>query len=326
MVHDDKASCSNRQQIDVDQLLAKKKADAFIWHDDHFAYVVTFTEDVCIKIHRTAQARLGICGERPILTESVYQGMRNIGNNEASQRREHAVYTANFGLTERAQKSTRFCIGRRSKLIDALLGCHCWGKVRTNAVRNTHSCSSVVKPLYTTKFRPIFDDPNLQQFDRWYGERDNGLGPGCPRFTPGNKYENRETVQVPCPLVSSIMRPLDTEETQAVLFEEQLRTISEWKLLNALHSIPYGTTASIVASNLTDACKYGESVGKKLPCWSLCCPFPKGACGIQKTKGLHDDGNAGIIPGIWSSILGDPDVVLRSISPNTEIFFRASTD
>jgi hypothetical protein len=61
MVHDNKAGCSaTRQQIEVDWLLAKKNADAFIRHDDHFAYVVAFTEDVCRKIHQKAQARLGI--------------------------------------------------------------------------------------------------------------------------------------------------------------------------------------------------------------------------------------------------------------------------
>jgi hypothetical protein len=48
MVHDNKATCSRtRQQIDADWLLAKKKANEFIWHDDHFAYVVAFAEDVC---------------------------------------------------------------------------------------------------------------------------------------------------------------------------------------------------------------------------------------------------------------------------------------
>jgi hypothetical protein len=118
-------------------LLAKKNADAFIWHNNHFAYVIAFTEDVCNKIHQKAQARLGIM-EDSILTESVYQGRkRYIGNHEASsQKREYAVYTANFGLTERSQKSTRKCKSERSQLIiDTFLVCHHWGKVQeTEAV------------------------------------------------------------------------------------------------------------------------------------------------------------------------------------------------
>jgi ABC-type lipopolysaccharide export system ATPase subunit len=72
MVHDDKASCTTRQQIDVDWLLAKKNADAFIWHDNPFAYVVAFTEqDVCKKIRQKAQARLGIMVDSN-LREYVY--------------------------------------------------------------------------------------------------------------------------------------------------------------------------------------------------------------------------------------------------------------
>jgi hypothetical protein len=99
MVHDHKAHCSTRQQIDVEWLLAKKKADApFIWHNNHFAYVFAFTEEVCKKIHQKAQARLGIIGDDSILTESVYQEMRNTirNNEEASQKREECdVSTAN---------------------------------------------------------------------------------------------------------------------------------------------------------------------------------------------------------------------------------------
>jgi hypothetical protein len=66
MVHDNKACCSTRQQIDVNWLLAKKKVDAFIWHNNHFAYVVAFTEDIWKKIHQKAQARLGIIGDNSI--------------------------------------------------------------------------------------------------------------------------------------------------------------------------------------------------------------------------------------------------------------------
>jgi hypothetical protein len=60
-------------QIDVDCLLAKKKADAFIWHDDHFAYGVAFTEEVSKKIHQKAQVRLGLTEDSAITAESVYQ-------------------------------------------------------------------------------------------------------------------------------------------------------------------------------------------------------------------------------------------------------------
>ena len=168
MVHGDEARCSTRQQIDVDWLLAKKKAAEFIWHGDHSAYyhVVAFTEDTCKKIHQKAQARWGSIGDNSILTESVYQGMRSLSNNEASQKRECAMYTANLGLTERAQKSTRhWKEGRMIKVIDTLLGCHCWGNLQTEAVQHSHLCSSIVQPLYKTKLLPIFVDPQLPQYN-----------------------------------------------------------------------------------------------------------------------------------------------------------------
>jgi hypothetical protein len=41
-----------------------------------------------------------------IVEEDVYKGLRNTGNNKAGQKREYVVYAANFGLTERPQKST----------------------------------------------------------------------------------------------------------------------------------------------------------------------------------------------------------------------------
>jgi hypothetical protein len=143
MVHGDEARCSTRQQIDVDWLLAKKKAAEFIWHGDHSAYyhVVAFTEDTCKKIHQKAQARWGSIGDNSILTESVYQGMRSLGNNEASQKSECAMYTLpTLDLVKCAQKSTRHCKGGTSKLIETLLGCRCWGKLQTEAVQHSHSC------------------------------------------------------------------------------------------------------------------------------------------------------------------------------------------
>jgi hypothetical protein len=70
-------------------------------------------------------------------------------------------------------------------------------------------------------------------------------------------------MQVPCPLVCYIIHTIDTQNAEAVVFEEKLRTISEWKLLNAIYLIPYSTTASIVASILTEACKYAKALGEK---------------------------------------------------------------
>jgi hypothetical protein len=61
-----------RQQIDIDWLLAKnKKAGAFVWHDNHFTYVlVAFTEDVCKNIHHGKQ-KIGDYGRLTPLEQSM---------------------------------------------------------------------------------------------------------------------------------------------------------------------------------------------------------------------------------------------------------------
>lgn len=62
-----------------------------------------------------------------------------------------------------------------------------------------------------------------------------------------------------------------------------------------------------------------------LPFQSLCRPLPKGAIGIQRTKALHDDGNSALIPGIWTSLLGDDVVVLWFAGQRFNISFRTMT-
>ena len=41
-------------------------------------------------------------------------------------------------------------------------------------------------------------------------------------------------------------------------------------------------------------------------------------------KELHDDGNAAIIPGMWTSVKGDRKVVLRFVGKGLNHFFRTS--
>jgi hypothetical protein len=88
-------------------------------------------------------------------------------------------------------------------------------------------------------------------------------------------------------------------------------TVSEWLLLNVFFILPYGSIAEVAASNLKHACKYLASLGNPLPFESACRPLPKGATGLQQVKELHDDGNAAVIPGIWTSLIGDETVVFR---------------
>jgi hypothetical protein len=125
-------------------------------------------------------------------------------------------------------------------------------------------------------------------------------------------------MQVPCPLVCSIIHTIDLENTKALIFEDKLITISEWKLLNAVYLVPHGTIACVAASNLTEACKYGKIIGKTLPCWPFAGHFPKGHVEFNEPKLFM----------MMEMLESFPEYgdIGRPQSPNAEIFFHASTD
>jgi hypothetical protein len=101
--------------------------------------------------------------------------------------------------------------------------------------------------------------------------------------------------------------------------------LSEWILSNVFFVLPYGTTGAIAAQQMKTACdQVSKKKGHNLPCVSLCRVLPKGAIGTQQVKELHDDGNAGVIPGIWTSVVGDERVVLRFLGRGMNSFFRAT--
>jgi hypothetical protein len=52
--------------IDVDQLLIKTSADAFVLHGTNLVYVLTFSETVCVELHQLAQAKTGLSLAFPI--------------------------------------------------------------------------------------------------------------------------------------------------------------------------------------------------------------------------------------------------------------------
>jgi hypothetical protein len=80
----------------------------------------------------------------------------------------------------------------------------------------------------------------------------------------------------------------------------------------------------LAAKQLSSTCLYAKSIVKRLPCHASCCPLPKGAIGIQRTKDLHNDGNLAVILGIWTSVWGDPNVVIRFVAKSFNIYFRTS--
>jgi hypothetical protein len=50
------------------------------------------------------------------------------------------------------------------------------------------------------------------------------------------------------------------------------------------------------------------------------------ATGLQQVKELHDDGNAAIIPEIWTSLIGDETVVIRFCGCGFNMFFTCSAN
>jgi hypothetical protein len=134
-----------------------------------------------------------------------------------------------------------------------------------------------------------------------------------PRFAPGDRLEQRYKFKVPAPLKSSLPPSGDAKLVAAARFESGAHTMSEWMLCNVLCSLPYGIAAALASNQLKAASDHGQSKSLPLPCQSLCRPLQKGAIGIQRAKALHDDGNSALIPGMWTSLLGDEAVVLRFI-------------
>jgi hypothetical protein len=117
----------------------------------------------------------------------------------------------------------------------------------------------------------------------------------------------------------------DKKLVAAATFESGARTISEWMLCNVLCSLPHGTVASLAANQRKAASDCGISRSLLLPCQSLSRPLPKGAIVIQRTKALHNDGNLSLIPGIWTSLLGDEAVALSFIGRHFNVHFSSTT-
>jgi len=77
--------------------------------------------------------------------------------------------------------------------------------------------------------------------------------------------------------------------------------------------------------NLQKACSMAASYGQSMPCASLCRALPKGAVGLQHVKELHDDGNAAVIPGVWTSVIGNETVSLKFLGRGMN-YSLAATD
>ena len=192
----DSSSTATRQQqvvVDIDNLLEKEQADIYVLHDKCMVYVVTFSSDVCSKIYLVAAETTDISVQ---LNEEIIGGIKAVGNSDQMQKSEEAVYTANYGATIRPQRSTLKTKSQRTKDINDAVGCPRGGTI-TSSVAFPFSVSTPVRHLYLSEFLPVYSAPDLDDCDRWYSVRPNKKRARVPRFTDGNRLEERQTLKLP---------------------------------------------------------------------------------------------------------------------------------
>jgi hypothetical protein len=183
--------------------------------------------------------------------------------------------------------------------------------------------------LYHDDFFPYFFREGLSNEDCWYGNWDNGKHSRIPQFSMKHTgLETRTHMKVFHPMRSSLPEATTNKcLVAAAEMECRFQTLSEWMLANVLYALPYGTTGFIAKGNLekTSALSLQCNGVGGLPCQSLCRALSKGAVGLQQVKALHDDGNATIIPGVWTSVIGDSSVCLHFVGRGTNYYFSATT-
>ena len=311
---------SKMPEGNVDKLMMNTNSSGCVIHGETLVYVATFTESVCAEIAALAEQNTGFTYQS---TDEAIEGVKEIANSDEMQANECAVYTANFGLTCRPQRSTAKSTNATTLALDAAIGAPRGGHVACPSLR--YSLTSAVASIYHQEFYPYFKNPELPLADRWYDKGKNRNQARTPRFSShGRNLETRSQLKVFHPMRTSVPASFEHQQNAAAEMECRFRTLSEWIMANVFYPLPYGTTGFIAKDNLEKASGLSARKGYNLPCQSLCRPLPKGAVGIQRVKELHDDGNAAIIPGVWTSIIGDPTVCLRFVACRMNYFFTAT--
>jgi hypothetical protein len=323
------SSCAGQLAVvDVDCLVLKEQADICVLHDKHMVHVATFSPQVCSKerIYSNAAETVDVSVE---LDEEIIGGIKAVGNSDAMQkRRKQCGQPIRHGAAVRPQQSTSHTKPtRRSRGINEAVGCPRGSTISASSSLFPFSASTPVGDLCCLEFLPVCNTPGLDEGNRWCSVRPNKKRARVARFTQGNRLEQRRKFKVPSSLASSMPPSADAKLVAAAKFESGARTLSEWMLCNVLCSLPHGTAATL-ASNFQLKAASDHRTSKlplPLPCQSLCRPLPKGAIGIQRTKALHDDNNSALIPGMWTSLLGNEAAVLRFIGKHFNVCLRTTT-
>lgn len=306
------------KSIDIDKLLEDKCADAIFVHGEYMVYLATLKPSICVEIYSTACKKLSLSTK---LSQNAINGIITIANADNMQAKQEVVYTANFGISERPQRNNSTSKNNECQSVTNLVGCPRGAYIpNTNKffLHKSLTCiSDVISSIYHHDFYPFFFNNNIQNEDKWYSSSTKRK----PRFMKNGFLDQKKKLPLPYPLKSSLPPSSNQELIEAATIESNMRNISEWLLGNVFLSLPYSATAFIAEKNISEACNLDLTIS--LPD-GIRRALPKGAIGFNRTKSLHDDGNAGIIPGIWSSHSHDKNVALHFFGRNMNVYLHTT--
>ena len=126
-IEEDPSRSFGTPSVDLDKYFKDNAMDCVVLHGRHLVYIATFSDRICKKITKLAASLTGLSYDA---TDEAVEGMRQVGNGDPGQKKNHAVYTANFGLTCRPQRSTSTSQSNHVKATDYAIGQHRGGKVK----------------------------------------------------------------------------------------------------------------------------------------------------------------------------------------------------
>ena len=149
-------------------------------------------------------------------------------------------HSCNFGLSYQPQPSSANSVNMnvlsRNHVTGACRGSVC---ISIPPYASTNTFPSHVYPLYDKFFLPVFKKK------RKFG---NNVVRQHPRMR--ESFKNRKYLRLPSPLNASIPPKCDTAAVELTHFENEIRTISEWILLNVFLPLPYSQVPKITSDNM----------------------------------------------------------------------------
>ena len=302
-------------KIEIDDILLQRSCDVVIVHDDYLCFLCTFSKDLSNKLYEKA---IDDCGVNLEISQDAIDGFKRIGNNDSYQTDEQAVWTANLGIGERVQKYSDYFSDYFKKTKSHR------GLSSSNNYQS-FSLDKVISPYYFDNCLSIFNDKTLSRSDQWYSPRDNGKKVRKPRMSKTRFLMDRKHVKIPYVLQSSLPKSTDSIAISSSNVESNIRTISEWFARNIFLALPYGAFPLIASQNLkltSNLCKSARPSLHHVFSKQISRILPKGSIGMQLTKPLHDDGNAILSPGVWTSVTDNPEVILTFVTKKMEVDIR----